>query len=186
MTGAELLTAVKGRFSLLLVDDVHQLQQLLIAALGQYQDLAGVTKTVRIQTPGPKQLPADWLAHMVAVDANGDFVPVDNYQDENNIEQIEPDASAVYPIRLTYLVNLRAVDLDSYHLPPTAIGMIQDYLEILLSVPNDERLARIQGAGHLDNSRVPTSEVREQQLATLREQMKAQRAVLPMISIQTH
>ena len=145
-----------------------------------------MTKTVRIQTPGPRELPADWLAHMVAVDAYGDFVPVDNYQDENNIEQIEPDASAVYPVRLTYLVNLRAVDLDSYHLPPTAIGMIQDYLEILLSVPNDERLARIQGAGHLDNSRVPTSEVREQQLATLREQMKAQRAVLPMISIQTH
>ena len=186
MTGIELLAAVKGRFSVLLVDDTHQQRQLLTNALGQYQDLAGVTKNVLIRTPGPRTVAPDFLAHVVASSAYGDYVPVEQYDDEEGNAQIEPDSQAEYPVKLTYLVNLRAVDLDSYKIPATAVGMIMDYLELLLAVENDERMARVQSAGRMDMSRVPSKEVRDQQLATLREQMKSQRAILPMISIHSH
>ena len=183
MTAAELLAGVQHRFSVLLVEEPQQ-HQLLIDALGQYQDLAGVTKVVRLSAPQSYPLPADFLAPIIATSATGDFVPVDVLDGEDGAQFLELDASAVYPVRFTYLVNLRGINVDSYHLPATSIGMIQDYLEVLIAIPNDERMARIQEAGRMDISRIPAPQDREAQLATLREAMKAQRAILPIITIQ--
>lgn len=61
--------------------------------------------------------------------------------------------------------------------------MIQDYLEVLIAIPNDERVSRVQEAGKLDISRVPGPSDREAQLVALREAMKSQRAIMPMITI---
>ncbi|MDH0348172.1 hypothetical protein [Aeromonas dhakensis] len=185
MTAIDLLSAVKNRFSVLLVGEPQQ-KQLLIDALGQYQDLAGVTKTVKLSEHKPYTVPADYLAPIVASDAFGNYAPFEITADENNQELLELDPAAVLPVRFTYLINLRAIDLEKYHLPNTAIGMIQDYLEVLISIPNDERTARIQEAGKLDTSRLPTPADREGQLAALREAMKSQRAILPMITIQPY
>lgn len=182
MTATELLEAVKNRFSVLLVGEPQQ-RQLLVDALGQYQDLAGVTKTVRLPELKPYTPPADFLAPVVAIDDKGNYTPIDTFTDDNGATVIEPDASAVVPVRFTYLVNLRAVDLDKYQIPPTAVGMIQDYLELLIAIPNDERVSRVQEAGKLDISRVPAPADREAQLTALREAMKSQRAILPMITI---
>lgn len=183
MTAAELLAGVQHRFSVLLVEEPQQ-HQLLIDALGQYQDLAGVTKVVRLSAPQEYPLPADFLAPVVATGATGDFVPVDVFGDENGNLLLSLDENAIYPVRFTYLVNLRAIDVNQYQLPPTSIGMIQDYLEVLIAIPNDERMARIQEAGRMDISRIPAPQDREAQLLALREAMKAQRAILPIITIQ--
>lgn len=182
MTPIELLSAVQKRFSVLLVGEPQQ-RQLLIDAMGQYQDLAGVTKTVKLSERTAYPVPADYLAPIVASDAEGNYTPTEITADENSKETLELDPGAVLPVRFTYLVNLRGVAMDSYHVPPTAVGMIQDYLEILIAIPNDERTARIQEAGKLDTSRLPTPADREAQLAALREAMKSQRAILPMITI---
>jgi len=189
MTATELLAGVVRRFSVLLVDETQQ-HQLLTDALGQYQDLAGVTKVVRLSEPADSVLPAtyslpdDYLAPIVATGANGDYVPVDVLTDEQGALTLELDESTVFPVRFMYLVNLRAIDQDTYQLPATSIGMIQDYLEVLIAIPNDERTARVQEAGRMDISRIPSPQDREAQLTALREAMKAQRAILPIITIQ--
>lgn len=183
MTAAELLAGVQHRFSVLLVEDPQQ-HQLLIDALGQYQDLAGVTKTVRLSAPQEYPLPDDFLAPVIATSATGDFVPVDVITNDDNALVLALDSCAVYPVRFTYLVNLRAIDVDQYPLPATSIGMIQDYLEVLIAIQNDERMARIQEAGRMDISRIPAPQDREAQLTALREAMKSQRAILPIITIQ--
>ncbi len=182
MTATELLNAVKNRFSVLLVGDIQQ-RQLLVDALGQYQDLAGVTKTVKLPVLKAYTPPADFLAPVVATDDAGNYTPMEVTTDDDGATIVEPDASAIVPVRFTYLVNLRAIDLDKYQIPPTAVGMIQDYLELLIAIPNDERVSRVQEAGKLDVSRVPAPADREAQLATLREAMKTQRAIMPMITI---
>lgn len=160
-----------------------QQRQLLIDAMGQYQDLAGVTKTVKLSERTTYSVPADYLAPIVASDAEGNYTPTEITADENGKETLELDPYAVLPVRFTYLVNLRGVNLETYQIPHTAVGMIQDYLEVLVATPNDERTARIQEAGKLDTSRLPTPTDREAQLASLREAMKSQRAILPMITI---
>lgn len=185
MTAIELLAAVKNRFSVLLVGDPQQ-RQLLIDALGQYQDLAGVTKTVKLPDHKLYNVPADYLAPIGATDAVGNYTPFEINTDENGKDYLEIDPSAVFPVRFTYLINLRSVDLEQYQIPSTAIGMIQDYLEVLIAIPNDERTARIQEAGKLDTSRLPAPSDREAQLQALREAMKSQRAILPMFTIQPY
>lgn len=183
MTPAQLLKGVQGRFSVLLVEPDQQ-RQLLIDALGQYQDLAGVTKTVRIKSPqASRPIPDDFLAVASTTDASGGFVPVTEEWDENGQRQLCFDDWGTYPLRFTYLVKLRDVDLDSYELPDSAVGMIQDYLEVLIAIPNDERMARIQEAGRLDISRTPTPDAGDSKLAMLREAMKSQRAMLSPITI---
>lgn len=183
MTPAQLLKGVQGRFSVLLVDEDQQ-RQLLIDALGQYQDLAGVTKTVRIVSRQPSRpIPADFLAVSGTTDATGGFVPVTEEWDENGQRHLCFDEWGTYPLRFTYLVKLRDVDLDSYELPDSSVGMIQDYLEVLISIPNDERMSRIQEAGRLDISRTPSPDAGDSKLAMLREAMKSQRAMMPMFTI---
>lgn len=183
MTPIELLNGVQGRFSVLLVGEPQQ-RQLLIDALGQYQDLAGVTKTVRIATrAATRPTPADFLAVASTTDALGDFIPVTEEYDEQGNSQLVFEERATYPLKFTYFVNLRAANLEEYQLPNPAIGMIQDYLEVLISIPNDERMGRIQEAGRLDVSRTPTPDAGEAKLAALRESMKLQRAMLPMLTI---
>ncbi|WCH25167.1 hypothetical protein [Aeromonas salmonicida] len=185
MTAIELLAAVQKRFSMLLVGEPQQ-HQLLIDAMGQYQDLAGVTKTVRLPEIKDYSAPPDYLAPIVGSDAEGNYAPVETFTDEDGKEILTPDPRAIPPVRFTYLVNLRNIDLKTYQIPHTAVGMIQDYLEVLIAIPNDERTARIQEAGKLDTSRLPTPADREAQLVSLREAMKSQRAILPMITIQPY
>lgn len=183
MTPAQLLQGVQGRFSVLLIEPDQQ-RQLLIDALGQYQDLAGVTKTVRIASRQPtRPIPPDFLAVCGTTDAIGDFIPVTEEFDEDGKRQLCFEERAVYPLRFMYLVKLRDVDLETYELPDSAVGMIQDYLEVLISIPNDERMSRIQEAGRLDISRTPTPDAGEAKLAALREAMKSQRAMMPMYTI---
>ncbi|WP_429169410.1 hypothetical protein [Aeromonas hydrophila] len=183
MTPAQLLQGVQGRFSVLLVEPDQQ-RQLLIDALGQYQDLAGVTKTVRIASRQPtRPIPPDFLAVCGTTDAIGDFIPATEEFDEDGKRQLCFEERAVYPLRFMYLVKLRDVDLETYELPDSAVGMIQDYLEVLISIPNDERMSRIQEAGRLDISRTPTPDAGEAKLAALREAMKSQRAMMPMYTI---
>lgn len=183
MTPAQLLQGVQGRFSVLLIEPDQQ-RQLLIDALGQYQDLAGVTKTVRIASRQPtRPIPPDFLAVCGTTDAIGDFIPATEEFGEDGKRQLCFEERAVYPLRFMYLVKLRDVDLETYELPDSAVGMIQDYLEVLISIPNDERMSRIQEAGRLDISRTPTPDAGEAKLAALREAMKSQRAMMPMYTI---
>jgi hypothetical protein len=189
MTPAELLVEVKYRFYSLLHDDPNALNALLKQALGAYQGRAGVTETMIIKTLDKDDdgnsgfaVPDAFLARLVVKSKTGDFVTSQHDRQTGRIT-INPRGVKL-PIKMTYFVNLRGVDIDAYELQPDSIGLIQDYLEILISIPNCERNRRVAVAGNLDVSDIPSESDLFSRKTEIELRMTAARCALPMISIQ--
>ena len=128
MTPADILNSVKQRFMPLLVREPDTQAALLRKALAAYQDRAGVLSTV-ILNQGDVQnvpLPADCLALIHVVDSNGGLVFSDVI---GKSIVIDLDGYEKFPLRMSYFVNLRDSDHDSYTVPADAVGLIEDYLE---------------------------------------------------------
>ncbi|MGF1905270.1 hypothetical protein [Aliivibrio salmonicida] len=188
MTPKQLLESVLLRFHTLLHDDDLALQCLLRQALGAYQDNAAVSETIPItQITRDNGLnsftvPDDFLARVITKDRRGNYVG-SNYNRNLNAIILENQISYRLPLSFVYYVNLRDADFESYELPPGIIGLVQDYLEILISIPNNERRRRIAIAGNVDTSDIPTEEVSFARKKEAEERMKSARSALGMVSI---
>ncbi len=185
-TPNELLTSVKLRFPSLIHKESDSLETLLVQALTKYQDLAGVTKKLRIQKSDLTEsnevaLPDDFLARVVVNDNHKHFIVSDVWDDAGVIE-LGLDGGESYPLVLTYLVALGDVDIDSYELPKTAISLLSEYLQVLIAIPNAERLRRVLIAGKMDTSDVPLEADLQARKTELEEKMAASKAMLPTIS----
>lgn len=189
MTPVQLLDNVKARFYALLHNESEVLSQLLKTALGAYQDRAGVSERIKIKAVDKDNeqevsflVPDDFLARVIVKDKTGNYVSA-NY--DRRAKRMIVDSKRYYlPLTFDYLVNLREVDLDNYELQPEIVGLIQDYLEILISIPNSERQRRVAISGNLDVSDIPSESDLFTRKTALEERMSSARCALPMISIQ--
>lgn len=181
MTPAELLEGVKNRFSTLLLDDTDHFTSLLRQALGVYQDRAGVFGRIRLEKSGGVSLPfpSDYLSLVYVTDSNGTLVYADPY--ESTVE-LELTGREKWPCTMLYYRNLRDCDYKTWVMPAEIIGLVEDYLEALIIIPNNERLHRAYIEGKFDGSYLPDSQTLHQRKLDLELQISASRAVIPGMS----
>ena len=186
MNRSQLLDSTKARFhTFVLTGETDDLSAYVDNALGTYQDLAGhvettfVSRGVSVGGSSQMDVPSDFLSRVAVKDKNGQFVP--SLFDRQNRREILTGRFTL-PLTLQYYVNLRGVD-ENYELPPEIIGVIQDYLEILLSISNNERRRQIFLSGGLDVSDIPTEDVSHARKIEMEQKMKSARSALPMITI---
>jgi len=188
MTPTDILNEAKGRFGVLLHSDEDKLQSLLYQALGAYQDKAGVVYTARIQSDEIAEdvysPPADFLQRLVVKDKRGQFVSSMIMQSNGGPQLIvEVEGDHIYPLTITYLVNLRTQNRDTYQIPNEHIPLIIDYLEALIAIPNAERLHRVAVGGKVDAEHIPDNSSLYERKTLLEERMSSARAILPMVTI---
>lgn len=182
---SDITKLAKSRFSMLLTGD-SEINAFLSQALTTYQDIAGCIRTIEIEAPTPESLnmPEYFLAHAMCKDFYGDFVIVNTFDQDDGTTKLRIDDDPVYPLKYEFFVNLTYyADKPDSHIPNRISGVITDYLECLIAMDNDDRVARAETAGKMDASRMPTRLDRLQQKQTLEDKMRESRAMISMASI---
>ncbi|WP_147200784.1 hypothetical protein [Pantoea sp. CCBC3-3-1] len=177
MTPLALLESVKLRFNPLLHDDDTKLQALLTEALTAYQDRSGYVKRTRLQQTDSLSVtfPDDYLELVAVTDATGDWMYSDIIDGKIEIERC---AGMRWPLTMEYLLKLSALDLTSGTVPAPLVGILQNYLEALIAIPNTDRLRRVSIASKLDVSNLPDQTTLYQRKVDLEVDM-ANRGAIP-------
>lgn len=189
MKPTELLEEVKQRFTVLLHDEPAKLEALLRQALGTYQEKSGCVKKIKIRALSLQDgdsvfaMPPDFLAMQILKDAASKFVRFDVNTEDKTISLHPRDKSAKLPLDMWYFVNLRRVDLEHYELPEDFISLLQDYLEVLISIKNTARERNVLIAGGMDASHLPTDSDLDTRKEALELEMQSNRVITPMITI---
>ncbi|MDI7855072.1 hypothetical protein [Vibrio parahaemolyticus] len=140
MTPNALLARVKGQFITLYHDEADKLEALLIQALNEYQDRAGVIRTVTVtldqQKAGGIDVPPHFMTVVTANDVDQVWHEITVESDKLNIVTTE---YSVAPFKVQYLEAISQYDLDNDTLPAHTTGMLQKYLKVLIDIPNTER-----------------------------------------------
>ena len=177
MTPNDILRAVKARFTPLLVVEEETLEGLLRSALTAYQDRAGLVKRTHINKEAGTSLPYpdDYLELVHVVDKRSSLVFAEPYDDSLELDLLGDE---IYPFALVYLVNMRDCDLDKWQVPASICGMIENYLECLIDIPNTERKRRVSISSKFDTSSYPDETTLYQRKIDLEDKMSANRAII--------
>ncbi|EKO3439471.1 hypothetical protein NTE19_003363 [Vibrio fluvialis] len=179
-TPKDLLEEVKTRFVTLFHNDEVKLKNLLKQAMRTYQDKAGVVKKITIESPQlTVSIPANFDGLVACGNKNGSRVPVSVSGDNFNLSAAR---ASDYPLTLSYFVDLKGVDFESYELPSEIESHIADYLEALIRIPNSQREAVVAAAGGFDTSHIPSEADLRARLESLELEMESQ-LVLPTVSV---
>ncbi|MEB7891889.1 hypothetical protein NGK36_21760 [Hafnia alvei] len=182
MTPNDILLSVKQRFTPLLVVEEDTLKGMLKSALTAYQDRAGLVKRTQLDKEAGTSLPypEDYLELVHVVDKRGSLVFADPYDDKLELDLMGDER---YPFTLVYLVNMRDCDIDKWQVPASICGMIENYLECLIDIPNTERKRRVSISGKLDVSNLPDESTLYQRKIDLEDKMSANRAIITGASL---
>lgn len=189
MTPNELLTQVKTQFQVLYLED-GRLNNLLQQALGVYQDKAGVIRKLRMEDDAVTAVaPGDMLDIICVADAEGRW---HEYQmDGQTITVVEQltlaglltgELKSVKPYTLSYFANLRDMDIVQDSLPSEAIGLLRDYLEALIDIPNTARARQIAAATGVQ-AEYPTDAELKARKESLELAMEDSQAIIPMATV---
>ncbi|HAV1601602.1 TPA: hypothetical protein JG832_002493 [Enterobacter hormaechei subsp. xiangfangensis] len=174
MTPVELLERIKGRFQPLLLED-ELLEAKLQQALQTYQDTAGHLS--RISLPGRDTVipyPGDFLELVHVADARRGLVYSDMMPDGIHLEFSRGDRA---PFVMTYLIRMDNVDINTWQMPPTIVGMIGDYLAALIDYDNSARKRRVLEAGKINTVDVPDENTLHQRILDLEQKMASNRLI---------
>ena len=140
MTPNALLTRVKAQFVTLIHDEDDKLEALLVQALNEYQDRAGVWLKAEISFEQHKEGGIDVPPYLLTVASSHDTdqVWLEATIKSNKLNVVTTSLSTP-PFTVSYLAALSEFDLDSEELPKTCTGMLQKYLRVLIEIPNTER-----------------------------------------------
>ncbi|WP_165071311.1 hypothetical protein [Desulfovibrio sp. ZJ200] len=177
MTSLELLEEVKGRFVVLYHNDDTALQRLLRQALGKYQDKAGVILQSRFEA-GTKEadFPELYLTVAGCHDEMHRHVPVQVDEAAGKLLFYpEADSGA---LTLYWLARLRDWPPDR-PLPYGCVGLVGDYLEALIDIPNTSRTRDSYHGMGGPIPDLPSLQEMRARLTELEQQMEECRAILP-------
>ncbi len=181
MTPLELLEEVKGRFIVLYHNDDAALKRLLRQALGKYQDKAGVILQTCYEA-GTKEaeMPDLYLTVAACQDGDGRFVPV--FVDDENKKLVFDVSADNLKIRLYWLARLRDWP-DDRELPYGCVGLVGDYLEALIDIPNTQRTRDAYSDIQGPTQDLPSLQDLRARLSDLELQMEDCRAIVPAMLI---
>lgn len=177
MTPLELLEEVKGRFVVLYHNNDAALRRLLRQALGKYQDKAGVLLQTRYPAGTTEaDLPELYLTVAGCQDEMLRHVPVFVDDAEGRIV-FSPEASG--SLTLYWLARLRDWP-DDRPLPYGCVGLVGDYLEALIDIPNTSRTRDAYHGMDGPIPDLPSMQEMRARLTELEQQMEECRAILPV------
>lgn len=188
MTPRELLDQVCARFSILQVEPDKRLA-LLKDALGTYGEKAGVTKAIRIRAYKTQDgepyidYPEAFAGVLQLKDSYSEIIRHELLADESIIRIHHRDAHQPLPWTFSYFVALRNVNIDTFELPDRIIGLLGDYLQVLIEIPNYERQKTALAAGQIDSSHLPTDADLQARKEALQLLMGSNRVAIPMSTI---
>lgn len=178
MTPLELLEDVKARFVVLYHNDDAALQRLLRQALGKYQDKAGVLLQSSIPA-GTKEadFPDLYLTVTGCHDEMHRHVPVKVDDVARKLLFYPEDDSG--PLTLYWLARLRDWPVNR-QLPYGCVGLVGDYLEALIDIPNTSRTRDAYHGMDGPIPDLPSLQEMRARLTELEQQMEECRAILPV------
>jgi len=180
MTPNELLDEVKALFQVVYVEPA-KLAILLKQAIRAYQDKAGVVRTVQMSADAAEMArPADLLEVISVADAEGRW-----HQWEVSAESIsvvESLLKSVKPYSVSYFADLSGIDPAAGALPDESIGLLRDYLEALIDIPNTNRARQIALATGVQTE-FPSGEELRARKEAIELAMEEAQALLPMMTV---
>jgi hypothetical protein len=175
-------------FPILLVDDANQLDAILFRALAFYQTKFGkrslVELTIDLESGLSSSLPNDFLQKACLTDGrgNGYFSQIMNI-DNNKILKVELDSKFKQPAKLLYFVDLASSDYEEFELPPESIPVLQDYLDLLIRIPNNEVKSALAARNEIADPTVEDHQTLLARKSELEKDIIASAPPLPMVSV---
>ncbi|MCC8380443.1 hypothetical protein [Xenorhabdus sp. PB30.3] len=173
MTPNALLERVKSQFVTLYHDEPDKLEALLIQALNEYQDRAGVIRSITItlnqQKAGGIEIPPHFMTIVTANDVDQVWHEVTLDEDKLNVVTT---AYSGAPFNIQYLEAISQYDLDQDELPNHITGLLQKYLKVLIEIPNAEREMYSRSAAGLPLDGIPQIAELYERKRLLEEQME--------------